>query len=60
MYALNLAPRLSLVSAFGSHADAAFSTALFLINSPTAVHVSQKPARWQWMSLLNMTKVMVV
>src|SRR3954447_17801216 len=36
------------------------SLVFFFLKSPTAVHVSQKTARWQWMSLQNMTKVMVM
>jgi hypothetical protein len=30
----------------------------FFLKSAAAVHVSQKNATWQWMSLKNMTKVM--
>lgn len=59
MYALNLAPHSFSTGAHLSRATAAFPTAFFLTNSPTAVHVSQNPAIWQWMSLINMTKVMV-
>jgi hypothetical protein len=58
MPALDLIPGLFSVSAFVSGTSATFFSALFLTNGPTAVHVSQNLVIWQWMSLLNMTKVM--